>query len=69
MILARTIKAHFIHEKDGLIHKSLIEHAPEVGDELRFPGEKYYKVTRKVWVYDEPEAGFSRLNIGVMEAD
>lgn len=66
--LSKTIKAHFIHEDRGLLYQQLIEFAPSVGDELRFAGEKYFVVTRKVWVYDEPEAKFSRLNIGMVEA-
>jgi hypothetical protein len=66
--LSRTIKAHFIHEERGLLYRLLIEHAPAVGDELRFQGDRYFVVTRKVWVYDEPEAHFSRLNVGITEA-
>lgn len=66
--LRRTIKAHFIHEDQGVISKQQIEFAPAVGDELRFTGDRFFVVTRKVWVYDEPEAQFSRLNIGVQDA-
>ncbi len=67
MSLSRTIKAHFIHEDRGVISKRQIEFAPAVGDELRFEGDRFYVVTRKVWIYDEPEAQFSRLNIGVQD--
>lgn len=65
--LRRTIKAHFIHEDGRVISKQLIAFAPAVGDELRFAGDRFFVVTRKVWIYDEPEAGFSRLNIGVQD--
>lgn len=67
--LSRTIKAHFIHEDRGILYKRQIEFAPAVGDELRFDGDRYFVVTRKVWVYDEPEAEFSRLNIGMLDAE
>lgn len=66
--LSKTISAHFIHTEDGLLYRNLISFAPRVGDELRFAGEKYFTVTRLVWVYDEPEAKFTRLNIGIKEA-
>lgn len=63
-----TIKAHFIHDVRGLLYKRQISFAPSVGDELRFAGEQYFTVVRKVWVYDEPEAHFSRINIEIVEA-
>ena len=65
--LSRTIKAHFIHAEKGLLYRLLIEFAPRVGDELRFAGEKFFTVVRLVWVYDEPGAHFSRLNIEIRE--
>jgi len=63
--LAKIIKAHFIHPDKGVLFKQQIYFAPRVGDELRFIGDRFYKVTRLVWVYDEPEAHFSRLNIEI----
>jgi hypothetical protein len=66
--IQKTIKAHFIHPASGVYAKLLISHAPSVGDELRFRGDKFFTVVRKVWVYDEPEAQFSRLNIEIKEA-
>jgi hypothetical protein len=66
--LIHSIKAHFIHEERGLHYGRVIAFAPRVGDELRFADDKYFTVTRLVWVYDEPEARFSRLNIGITEA-
>lgn len=68
MSLAKTIKAHFIHGERGVLYKLQIEFAPSVGDELRFYGDKFYKVVRLVFIYDEPEAQFSRLNIEIIEA-
>ena len=66
--LESIIKAHFIHAKKGVLYRRQIRFAPRVGDELRFAGERYFTVIRLVWVYDEPEAEFSRLNIGIVEA-
>ncbi len=67
MSLSRSIKAHFISEERGVLYKRVIEFAPRVGDELRFAGEVYFTVKRLVWVYDEPEAQFSRLNIEIVD--
>jgi len=63
------ISAHFIHEEKGLIARMTIDHAPMAGDEIRLAGERYYKVTRRVWVYDEEDTPFQRLNIGVVDVD
>lgn len=69
--LGKVISAHFIHSKRGLLYVLMLHHAPSVGDELRFQGATgsiYFTVVRKVWVYDEPEKKFSRLNIEITEA-
>lgn len=66
--LSKTIAAHFIHSTRGVLYKPLVEFAPRVGDELRFAGDKYFRVVRLVWVYDEPEAQFTRLNIQIEDA-
>lgn len=69
--LGKVIRAHFIHAERGLLSVQNLYFAPSVGDELRFKGATgaiYYRVVRKVWVYDEPEAQFSRLNIEITEA-
>lgn len=66
--LAKTINAHFVHAKHGVLYMFTIEFAPRVGDELRFHGNKFFTVKRLVWIYDEPEAHFSRLNIEIVEA-
>lgn len=66
--LGKVIRAHFIHSERGLLSVQNLHHAPSVGDELRFEGDIYFKVVRKVWVYDEPESPFSRLNIEITEA-
>lgn len=63
--LAKIIKAHFIHPEDGMVCKTQIHFAPRVGDELRFSDDCFYKVVRLVWIFDEPEAHFTRLNIEV----
>lgn len=67
--LRKTIKAHFIHSDRGVLFRQQIEFAPAVGDELRFSGDRFYTVVRKVWVYDEPEAHFTRLNIEIKEVE
>lgn len=66
--LNRTISAHFIHEQHGALYRHLISFAPRVGDELRFAGDRFFTVTRLVWIYDEPGAKFTRLNVGIKEA-
>jgi hypothetical protein len=68
-ISPHAIAAHFIHESKGLLFKRTINHAPSVGDEIRMPGERYFKVTVLVWVYDEDDSPFQRLNIGITEAN
>ena len=69
--LGKIILAHFIHSKSGFLYALRLHHDPSVGDELRFKGatgDIYFTVVRKVWVYDEPESQFSRLNIEITEA-
>lgn len=61
--------AHFIHEERGMVARRYIDFVPRVGDELRFEGEKYYKVTLVVWVYDEPENPSQRVNIGLVDQE
>lgn len=67
--LAKQIQIHFIDDVTGdMVLRRVEWHAPRVGDEIRFGGEgaeKYYKVNRLVWCYDEPTAFYSRLNVGV----
>ena len=67
------IQIHFIldDEKSKELTRKLACHVPSVGDEIRLGGagnEKYYSVTRIVWVYDEQENPFDRVNIGVVES-
>ena len=67
----KTVKIHFIDEYNNrVIAKPLASHVPDVGDEIRIGGvdnEKYYRVLRRVWVYDE-EPGVDRVNIGLVRA-
>jgi len=60
-----TLSAHFINaEDDNIIMKRNISVVPRVDDEMRFGGrgnEKYYRVSKVVFVYDEP---VDRVNIG-----
>lgn len=39
--------------------------APRVGDEIRLPIDNFYKVERLVWVFDEDDNIYSRLNVAV----
>lgn len=55
-------RIHFIDNNDDrLITKQDVSVVPRAGDELRFAGEKYYKVMLVVFIYDE---GMERVNIG-----
>jgi len=67
-ISSHAVSAHFIHEEKGMIAKRTIDHVPMVGDEIRLSGERYYKVTQRVWVYDEEDCPFQRVNIGLIES-
>lgn len=60
------IKAHIIHEETGVLLKPRIDFVPRVGDEIRLSGERYYRVTVVVWVFDEPGPD-QRVNIGVTD--
>lgn len=61
--------AHFIDEATGKnVTRLAVLCVPRVGDEIRIGGsgsERYYKVTRVIWVYDEPDSPYERVNIGV----
>jgi len=62
------LQIHFINEDNSLLTKRLAYFAPRPGDEIRIGGEgseKFYTIGRVVWVYEEPEYPFSRLNVGV----
>lgn len=70
MIKDSRIYIHFINESDNLIiSKELAGAVPRVRDEVRFGGkdnEQIFTVTRVVWVYDEPDNPYQRVNIGVI---
>lgn len=60
-----SIRIHFI-ENDAHISKVFTSHVPRVGDEIRLSKDKFFRVIRVVWVYDEPEFPFERVNVGVL---
>ena len=64
---------HIVEEKENLlISKKLVYNVPRIGDELRLGGmlaEKFYKVIQVLWVYDEPESPYERVNIGVIPSN
>lgn len=63
------IKVHLIDNRDNrVLLRKVVSHAPRIGDEVRLGGEgteKYYRVILVVWVYDEPDCPFDRVNVGV----
>jgi hypothetical protein len=62
---------HFISSKDNtqLARPTVSPHVPREGDEVRLKGGAdkgvFFRVTKVVWVYDEPEGPFDRVNIGL----
>jgi hypothetical protein len=63
---------HVIHEDSGkMIDRASVFHVPRVGDEIRYGEEgkeKYYRVTRVVWAFDESAFSMNRVNVGVVDA-
>lgn len=60
---------HIFFNEEPLFKRTL-NHLPNVGDTVRFAGEKYGKVTEVCWVFDEEVfAGDQRINMGVEEID
>lgn len=61
------IYLHVIDEgTDKIIMKRLVASVPRPNDEIRIGGagnERYYKITRVVWVFDEDNP-WQRVNIG-----
>lgn len=69
----KDIEAHFIEEgADTIYLRKLISVVPRVGDEIRTGGEGsevIHKVTRVVFVYDEPVISYDRVNIGIEQVE
>lgn len=72
--MKETAKVHFIHINTGkLVLVQRVYHLPNVDDEIRIGGdggegnEHYYRVVRRVFVYDETSVDIDRVNIGVVE--
>ena len=65
------VRVHFVVEGGARLYKENISHIPRVGDELRFEGDKFFRVTRIVWVYDESDNWWdgARANIGMETID
>lgn len=63
-MLELTTSFHF-HANGKLIRGYRGVGVPRVGDEVRMSEEKYFRVTRVVWVYDEPDAVGQRVNIAL----
>ena len=65
------ILVHFICE-NKIIRRDILSHALLVGDEIRMGGigqEKFFKVTKRVWAYDEDNISYSRLNVELQRAE
>ena len=71
--LEQRTKVHVIDENlptgKDMIRRMTMIFIPRVGDELRFGENDFYKVTKLVWIYDEPDCPMQRLNIGVVKVD
>ena len=64
-----SIKVHVVDkESNRVIAKPIMGGVPAIGDELRLSGERYYEVVHVVWILDEPESPYQRVNIGVKKA-
>ena len=60
------LQIHIIEvESEKMLARPIMYHCPSVGDELRLSEKHYFKVTCVVWVLDENESLFTRVNIGV----
>ena len=70
MNLDEKVCIHFIEEDaDKIFSRQLTNYVPRVGDEVRFFADGYvtfFKLTRVVWVYDELESIYQRVNIGMI---
>jgi len=63
----KEFKIHFI-ENNKLTHVFISTVPPSVNDEIRLGGEGreiYYKVIRRIFVYDEPVNPYYRINIEI----
>ena len=70
----KPFRIHFIEddEKNRVLSKRLACGVPRVDDEIRLggpDGQLFYRVTKVVWVYDEPESLWDRVNVGVVAVD
>ena len=64
------IYLHIIEDdkRNQVLIKILVSVVPRVGDDIRTGGEgneKFYTVTHVVWVYDEYDSPYERVNVGV----
>lgn len=62
----KTVQIRYIDQTTGLIVMNRVAAlVPRVGDEIRIGDTTFFEVRRLVWVYDEPECPYDRVNIGV----
>lgn len=60
------VRIHFIDPAVSKVFaRRALEHVPRVGDELRFGENRFFKVRRVVWCYDESEPNNERANIEI----
>ncbi len=64
--LKKQILIHFIKGRNRIAVKTEY-HVPRKGDEIRLNDNKFYRVKKVVWTYDEYDSPYSRVNIGVIE--
>lgn len=57
---------HIIEVKSGKqLSRPIMHHCPSVGDEFRLGEKMYFKVECVVWVLDEDDSPYTRVNVGV----
>ena len=61
-------KVHAFLDDIRMINRRM-DHLPNVGDTMRFSGERYGYVTEVIWCMDEPSDEGQRINIRVETVD
>lgn len=60
--MSEVVSVHVIRDDGGWLTKWYLEHVPAVGDEVRIAEGQFYRVTLRVWCFDE---GKPRCNLMV----
>ena len=62
----KEVYVHFINNKK-VVKRVVIRHIPRVGDTLRFGEFDFFIVKTIVWIYDEEDSLYTRVNIKIEE--